>query len=270
MKALADPEDVRVAVRERYGAIARDQGHPYVGRCSPGAAAEQSCCVAGNDDPSALLGYSNEEIAAVPEGSDLGLGCGAPLSFAALKPGEAVVDLGSGAGFDCFLAAREVGPSGTVIGVDMTIDMVAKARRNAQTGNYKQVEFRLGEIKHLPVADESVDVIISNRVINLSPDKLQVFREAFRVLRRGGRLAISDVVTPIELSNEIKRNLELHTGCLAGASLISELQEILTQSGFEEIRVMPKSESREFIKDWAPGLKLKIMSCSAVIQAAKP
>jgi SAM-dependent methyltransferase len=209
MKALADPEDVRVAVRERYGAIARDQGHPYVGRCSPGAAAEQSCCVAGNDDPSALLGYSNEEIAAVPEGSDLGLGCGAPLSFAALKPGEAV-------------------------------------------------------------ADESVDVIISNCVINLSPDKLQVFREAFRVLRRGGRLAISDVVTPIELSNEIKRNLELHTGCLAGASLISELQEILTQSGFEEIRVMPKSESREFIKDWAPGLKLKIMSCSAVIQAAKP
>ncbi len=209
-------------------------------------------------------------MAAVPEGSDLGLGCGTPLASAALQPGEVVLDLGSGAGFDCFLAAREVGPSGKVIGVDMTIDMIVKARRNATAGNYRQVEFRLGEIEHLPLADASVDVVISNCVINLSPDKPQVFREAARVLRRGGRLAISDVVTPIELPDEIKHDLALHTGCLAGASLMSELQATLEGCGFEKIRIAPKAESREFIKDWAPGLKLEEYVVSAVIQAVKP
>ena len=152
----------------------------------------------------------------------------------------------------------------------MTIDMVVKARRNAETGNYPGVEFRLGEIEHLPVADGSVDVIISNCVINLSPDKPQVFREAFRVLRAGGRLAISDVVTPIPLLEEIQRDLALHTGCLAGATLLGELQEMLESCGFREIRVAPKTESREFIKNWAPGLKLEDYVVSATIQAVKP
>ena len=271
-KALSDPEAVRVAVRERYGAIARERGQPSASCHSPKGVPAISCCgaVGGNGDAAALLGYSEEEVAAVPTGSDLGLGCGTPLSAAALQLGEATLDLGSGAGFDCFLAAREVGPSGKVIGVDMTIDMVVKARRNATAGSYQQVEFRLGEIEHLPLADASVDVVISNCVINLSLDKPQVFREAFRVLKPGGRLAISDVVTPIELPNEIKYDLALHTGCLAGASLMSELQTTLERCGFEKIRIGPKAESREFIKDWAPGLKLEDYVVSAVIQAVKP
>ena len=258
-------------MRERYGAIARGRRQPSASCCSPnGALASSWCSGIGGNDSAALLGYSEEETAAVPEGSDLGLGCGTPLSVAALKPGETVLDLGSGAGFDCFLAAREVGPSGKVIGVDMTIDMVVKARLHAITGNYAQVEFRLGEIEHLPIADASVNVIISNCVINLSPDKPQVFREVFRVLKHGGRLAISDVVAPIPLPNEIKHDLALHTGCLAGASLIRDLQAALEQCGFERVRIATKGQSREFIKDWAPGLKLEDYVVSAVIQAVKP
>lgn len=269
---LSDPEDVRAAVRERYGAIARERGELSGGCCpSNDSSGPESCSdVAVGGDPATLLGYSDEDMAAVPEGADLGLGCGTPLSAAALQPGETVLDLGSGAGFDCFLAARELGSEGKVIGVDMTIDMVVKARRNAQKGSYTQVEFRLGEIEHLPVADASVDVIISNCVINLSPDKPQVFREAFRVLRRSGRLAISDVVTPIPLPDEIKRDLALHTGCLAGATPLSELQALLKSCGFQQIRITPKTESREFIKNWAPGLKLEDYVVSATIQAVKP
>jgi len=271
-KAFSDPEDIRAAVRERYGAIAREPGQPSASCNFRDGAPAASCCsdVGGNGDAAWLLGYSEEEVAAVPIGSDLGLGCGTPLPAAALRPGETVLDLGSGAGFDCFLAARQVGPTGNVIGVDMTIDMVVKARRNAIAGKYAQVKFRLGEIEHIPVADTSVDAIISNCVINLSPDKPQVFREAFRVLKNGGRLAISDVVTPISLPDEIKSDLALYSGCLAGASPISDLQAILEECGFRQIRIAPKAESREFIKDWAPGLKLEDYVVSAVIQAIKP
>jgi ubiquinone/menaquinone biosynthesis C-methylase UbiE len=270
-KALADFEDIRAAVRERYGAIARERGQVSGSCYNRNGAPVSSCCgnVGSTRDSAALLGYSEEDIAAVPEGADLGLGCGTPLSAAALRPGEIVLDLGSGAGFDCFLAARQVGPTGKVIGVDMTIDMVVKARRNAITGKYAQVEFRLGEIEHLPVADTSVDAIISNCVVNLSPDKPQVFREAFRVLKNGGRLAISDVVTPISLPDEIKSDLALYSGCLSGASPINDLQAILEECGFRRIRIAPKAESREFIKDWAPGLKLEDYVVSAVIQAIK-
>ena len=250
--------DIRAAVRERYGAIAEGKG------CGCGSGGAGSTCCTSE------LGYSAGETAAIPEGANLGLGCGAPAALAGPKRGETVLDLGSGAGVDVFLAAREVGAQGHVIGVDMTPAMIDRARANAAREGFTNVEFRLGEIEHLPVADTSVDAIISNCVINLSPDKPQVFREAFRVLKNGGRLAISDVVTPISLPDEIKSDLALYCACLAGASPISDLQAILEECGFRQIRIAPKAESREFIKDWAPGLKLEDYVVSAVIQAIKP
>jgi arsenite methyltransferase len=205
----------------------------------------------------------------VPAGSNLGLGCGNPLAAARLQAGFTVLDLGSGAGFDCFLAAAEVGPAGQVIGVDMTADMVLKARRNARTGQYANVEFRLGEIEFLPVANASVDVIISNCVINLSPNKPQVFREAFRVLKTGGRLCISDLVTGAPLPEETRQDVALHCGCLAGASVVEDLKAALAAAGFSGVTIQPKDESREFIKEWAPGLQLEEVIVSALIEAVK-
>jgi len=216
------------------------------------------------------MGYSPEEVQAAPAGADLGLGCGNPQAIAALQPGETVLDLGSGAGFDCFLAVRQVGPTGHVVGVDMTAEMVAKARGNAGKAGYANVEFRLGEIEHLPVADASVDVIISNCVINLSPDKNQVFREAFRVLRLGGRLAISDIVTTAPLPEELQNDLTLYAGCIAGAATITELEDMLRESGFDNIRIQPKDESRQLIREWAPGRKIEDYIVSAAIEAVKP
>jgi ubiquinone/menaquinone biosynthesis C-methylase UbiE len=216
------------------------------------------------------IGYSPEELQAVPAAADLGLGCGNPQAIAALQPGETVLDLGSGGGFDCFLAARQVGPDGRVIGVDMTAEMVAKARNNAQEADYNNVEFRLGEIEHLPVADGSVDVILSNCVINLSPDKPQVFREAFRVLRPGGRLAISDVVATAPMPEAVRSDLALYAGCLAGAATIEELETALRSAGFDQIRIQPKEESRHFIRDWAPGRGIEDYLVSAGIEAVKP
>src|SRR6185369_1309222 len=165
------------------------------------------------------IGYSADQMAAIPEGANLGLGCGNPLQYANVQPGEVVLDLGSGAGIDCFLAAREVGSSGRVIGVDMTPAMIEKARANAAKGDYRNVEFRLGEIENLPVADATIDVIISNCVINLSPDKGRVFREAFRALKPGGRLLVSDLVLTRALTPELQNNVDLYVGCVAGASL---------------------------------------------------
>ena len=181
-----------------------------------------------------------------------------------------MLDLGSGAGFDAFLAARQVGPQGFVIGVDMTPDMVAKARSNAEKGDFQNVEFRLGEIEHLPVADNSVDVILSNCVINLSPEKEQVFKEAFRVLKPGGRLAISDIVATAELPEEVRHDLALYTGCVAGASLIAELERTLTESGFSQIQIRPKDESRLFIRDWVPGGNIEDYVVLGTIEARKP
>jgi len=216
------------------------------------------------------IGYSPEEVQAVPVGADLGLGCGNPQAIAALQWGEKVLDLGSGAGFDCFLAVRQVGPTGQVIGVDMTAEMVAKARKNAGEAGYANVEFRLGEIEHLPVADASVDVIISNCVINLSPDKGQVFREAFRVLRPGGRLAIADIVATAQMPEELRNDLALYTGCIAGAANIGELEGMLAESGFQQIRIQPKDESRRLIREWAPGRNIEDCIASASIEAVKP
>jgi arsenite methyltransferase len=247
-------EDVKTAVREHYGKIASG--------CQPG------CCGAGPG--STALGYSKEDLAAVPDGADLGLGCGNPHAIASLRAGETVLDLGSGGGFDCFLAARQVGATGKVIGVDMTAEMITRARRNAERVEAKNVEFRLGEIERLPVADGTVDAILSNCVINLSPDKESVFHEAFRVLKPGGRLAISDIVTTGEVPAALKESIEALTGCISGASDVDSLRQMLAAAGFTDIRVTPKPESAAFIHDWMPELSAEKFILSATIEATRP
>ena len=199
----------------------------------------------------------------------MGLGCGNPQALAALSPGEVVLDLGSGGGFDCFLAARQVGDSGLVIGVDMTPEMVSKARANAVNGDYHNVSFRLGEIENLPVADGTVDVILSNCAINLSPDKFRVFTEAYRVLKPGGRLAISDVVAVAELPESVLKDMALYTGCIAGAALVSEIEKMLKNAGFGNIRIAPRDESKSLIGDWVPGSEISDYVVSATIEAVK-
>jgi arsenite methyltransferase len=259
-------DKVREAVRNNYGAVAQAGNSgccPTSSCCSPGGASSA-------DTVSVRLGYSNEEVSAVPEGANMGLGCGNPQAIASLKPGEIVLDLGSGGGFDCFLAARAVGETGKVIGVDMTPEMVSKARENAAKAGFMNVEFRLGEIEHLPVADKSVDVIISNCVINLSPEKQKVFDDAFRVLKPRGRLAVSDIVATAELPEEIKNDLALHAGCMAGASLISDVEDMLRKAGFDRIRIDAREESRKFIREWAPGRHIEDFVVSATIEALKP
>ena len=224
--------DVREVVREKYGAVAEGR-----------RAAAAGCCADSGDADAVLaqLGYTADQAAAIPEGANLGLGCGNPLAHAALRPGEVVLDLGSGAGIDCFLAAREVGPAGRAIGVDMTASMITRARANAAKANVSNVEFRLGEIEHLPVADSSVDVIVSNCVVNLSPDKPQVFREALRALRPGGRLVVSDLVLTREIGEDARRNVELYCGCVAGAARREEYLDMIRGAGFASVEVVQES-----------------------------
>jgi SAM-dependent methyltransferase len=222
------------------------------------------------DAISQKLGYSAADTQAVPAGANLGLGCGNPVAIASLKPGQTVLDLGSGAGFDVFLAANAVGGGGLVIGVDMTPQMLTKARANQAKGSYTNVEFRLGEIESLPVADATVDVIISNCVINLSPDKARVFREAFRVLKPGGRLAVSDPVALVPIPENLRRDWELYTNCVAGAALITDVEAMLKQAGFNDVKITPKSGSRELIREWLPGKRLEDFVVSATIEAWKP
>lgn len=259
-------EKVREKVRERYAGIVTGGGSgcgcSTPSCCSPQAPAAKA--------QSAKLGYSKRDLEAVPDGANMGLGCGNPQAIAGLRKGEVVLDLGAGGGFDCFLAARQVGPRGRVIGVDMTPEMVAKARENARKGRFGNVEFRLGEIEHLPVADRSVDVILSNCVINLSPDKEQVYREAFRVLKPGGRLAIADVVAIKPVPAALKRDFEKHAGCVAGALRVRNLEGILRAAGFREGRVMVNDASQEFIKDWFPGSGVERYVRSADVLARKP
>ena len=227
-----DKEEIRKVVREGYGKIAKQD--------SSCCASEKSCCGSTNSAQNIgrKIGYSEEELKAVPEGANLGLGCGNPIALASLKEGEVVLDLGSGAGFDCFLAANQVGKTGRVIGVDMTAEMLDRARENARKGNYDNVEFRLGEIENLPVGDRQVDVIISNCVINLSPNKKRVFEEAFRVLRPGGNLMVSDIVLLKELPAEIKNSVAAYVGCVAGAVTRKEYLETIQVAGFEETKVL--------------------------------
>jgi arsenite methyltransferase len=218
--------DIRTVVREKYGEIAQ------------GKRSGCGCASGGCGDVLLTLGYTAEQKAAVPEGADLGLGCGNPLGHAALQPGETVLDLGSGAGVDCFLAAREIGPAGRVIGVDMTPSMIEKARANAARAGAVNVEFRLGEIEHLPVADATADCIISNCVVNLSPDKPQVFREAHRALKPGGRMLLSDLVLTRPLSSELQQNVALNVGCVAGAAMKDDYLDMIRQAGFAEVTVV--------------------------------
>ncbi|HXI04314.1 MAG TPA: arsenite methyltransferase [Candidatus Saccharimonadales bacterium] len=256
-------DEVRDSVRDAYAKIATRQSSGCCGGTAPSAGK-------ADDEKSVRLGYTKEDLASVPEGSNLGLGCGNPRAIAALGKGETVLDLGSGGGLDCFLAARQVGESGRVIGVDMTPEMISKARENARAAGFANVEFRLGEIEHLPVADASVDVILSNCVINLSPDKPAVYRDAFRVLKPGGRLAISDMVATADLPPEVLDDPALHSKCVAGAARVEQLESLLASAGFEKIRISPKDESREFVREWSPDLDASDFVLSASIEAVKP
>ncbi len=240
---LAPGADPRSVVREKYAAVAEG------GNCGCG------CCGAEANDEAALsaLGYTDEQRAAIPEGADLGLGCGNPIAHAELKPGETVLDLGSGGGIDCFLAAREVGATGRVIGVDMTPAMLERARANRAKVNASNVEFRLGEIEHLPVADASVDVIISNCVVNLSPDKPQVFRDAIRVLKPGGRLVVSDLVLTRALSEQLLRDVDLYVGCVAGASLKDDYLQLMRDAGFKDVSIVQEQGYAVGMENLAPG-----------------
>jgi arsenite methyltransferase len=290
-------ETIREYVRERYGAIAEQDEVAEPGGCcgGPPPAGSDACCARDEEaraagdagcgcapaapaggcctapqEYSAQLGYSAAEIASVPAGADLGLGCGNPLAIASIKPGETVLDLGSGAGFDALLAARQLAGTGRVLGVDMTPAMVAKARRNAAKAGFANVEFRLGEIEALPVADASVDLIISNCVVNLSPEKPRVFAEAFRVLKPGGRLAISDVVATKPLPADIRAQLPLIGACIGGASLVDELRAMLKSAGFERVDIVEKGASRKFIAQWSSDPKVADYIVSAIITAWKP
>jgi arsenite methyltransferase len=240
--------DIRDKVRERYAGVAKG---------------ESDCCVSDTScscNVSEQIGYSKEELASVPQDAEMGLGCGTPVSLAILRPGETVVDLGSGGGIDCFLAAKVVGSNGKVIGVDMTPEMLSKARKSAVKGGYENVEFRLGEIENLPVADETADVVISNCVINLSPNKLQVYREAHRVLRPGGRLAVSDMVSLAPLPDALKNDVALYTGCVAGTVSVQQIERWLTEAGFVSISVQVKKKSSEFIEGGGDTLDAYIAS----------
>ena len=249
-------DEVRAQVRTAYAKVARGQDGCSIGCCGSEAGG------------SLMLGYTADDLSSVPDGADLGLGCGNPQAIAALKPGETVLDLGSGAGFDCFLAAKRVGRTGRVIGVDMTPEMVAKARDNARRVEAPNVDFRLGEIEHLPVLDGSVDAILSNCVINLSPDKAAVFREAFRVLKPGGRLAISDVIATSPMPPELAESLEAYTGCVAGAASAETLSRLLAEAGFEEVSIRVRDGSGAIMEQCMPGSSDYV--ASATVEGYKP
>ena len=225
-----DESKVKKIVRNRYAKVAKTKGS-----C---CASNTSCCSAPNKQVSKMVGYSEEEMSAVPEGANLGLGCGNPTALASLKEGERVLDLGSGAGFDCFLAAKKVGEKGKVIGVDMTPEMLEKAKENAQKGSFSNVEFRLGEIENLPVADGIIDIIISNCVINLAPDKDRVFSEALRVLKPGGRIMVSDIVLTKELPDFIKNNMAAYVGCISGAIIKDNYLNAIKKAGFRDVKII--------------------------------
>ncbi len=230
-------DETKKIVREGYAKVAKQGSSCCSSADSCGEGTGQAVLI------SKIIGYTDDEIKSLPEGANLGLGCGNPTALAGLKAGETVLDLGSGAGIDCFLAAEKVGDSGKVIGVDMTHEMIEKARENTEKNNIKNVEFRLGEIENLPVADNSVDVVISNCVLNLSPEKQKVFRDIYRVLKPGGRIAISDIALLRELPEKVLENIQAYVGCVSGAVLIDEYKRIVKESGLKDIEVTVKGLS---------------------------
>ena len=258
-------EDVREYIRDNYSKVAQQ------GVEAPCCGSGCSCSGTAIDvnAASAMLGYSEEDISNSPLESNMALGCGNPIAIAALKKGETVLDLGSGGGFDCFLAGKQVGETGRVIGVDMTPDMIKLARKNAEKGGYTNVEFRLGEIEFLPIADNSVDVIISNCVINLSLDKEQVFKEAFRVLKPGGRLSISDIVATAEIPPMVKQDIAMIAGCIGGAEHIDTIKALLQKAGFANIHMTPKNNSKEIVESWMPNSDIGDIIASYIIEAVK-
>ncbi len=256
-----DKDHIRDEIRKRYAETADSCGCTGASCCTPSGSE--------SIEVSEKLGYSKEDLEALPVESNMGLGCGNPIAIASLKEGEAVVDLGSGGGIDCFLASMKVGETGRVIGIDMTPPMLLKARQAAAEGGFVNVEFRLGEIEHLPVANDTVDVIISNCVINLSPDKPQVLRDAWRVLKKGGRLAISDVVTVGDMPEAIRSDLDAYAGCIAGSVSVTLYKEMLTEAGFSKVEICLNEASGEFIKDWFPGTGAEEYVRSATIEAIK-
>ena len=283
--ATKDKEQIRDAVRQRYAQIAKAQNatpakNQAASCCSPSETIDSamptaSCCggpEVAAEQMSTIMGYSKADIAGVIEGANMGLGCGNPVALASLKPGETVVDLGSGGGFDCFLAAKQVGNSGQVIGVDMTPEMIRKARKNANKMGTRNVEFRLGEIEHLPVADNRADLIMSNCVINLSPDKRQVYREAYRILKPGGRLSISDVLATAELPAKFRKNLALVAACVGGAVTFEKTKKMLTDVGFQNINIRAHDKSRDLTSAWEPDKSENALDyvVSAYIEAIKP
>lgn len=225
-------QDVKKVVRERYARVAEQRSSCCSSMC---------CGTAKPEGISKKIGYAEEELQAVPSGSNLGLGCGNPTALASIKEGETVLDLGSGAGFDCFLASNKVGPKGRVIGIDMTPEMIERARANALEGGYRNVEFRQGEIEKLPVEDNSVDLVISNCVINLVPDKVKAFKEAFRVLKPGGRLMVSDIVLLKELPEFVKHSVEAYVGCVSGAAMKDGYLDAMRSAGFKDVNVVEES-----------------------------
>lgn len=261
-----NPDAQRSFVRETYARVAN-------ATTDSDGASDSSCCSGSRSDvhaQSRLMGYSDTDLDSAPQDANLGLGCGNPIGLAQLTTGDTVVDLGSGAGFDCFLAAQEVGPDGHVIGVDMTPEMVEKARENAKRNETPQVEFRLGEIEHLPVRDESVDVIISNCVLNLSPDKAQVFEEAFRVLKPDGELAISDIVTTSDLPADVTADPSSVAACIAGGASIDTIESILVETGFEDIQVEPDTKRNALLQTWDDSRDVSDFITSATIKGRKP
>jgi SAM-dependent methyltransferase len=265
-----DTTDIRDTVREKYGKIAEGSGEG-TGCC--GSTKDSPCCGASSDVVLQELGYTREQVAAIPEGANLGLGCGSPLAHASVKAGETVLDLGSGAGIDAFLAAQEVGPTGRVIGVDMTPSMLRRARENATKGGYANVEFRLGEIESLPVADATVDLIISNCVINLSPEKPRVFAEAMRVLKPGGRLLVSDLVLTRPLPESVRASVEAYVGCIAGASLKDDYIGQIRDAGFADVAVVEErgyGPSADMLPDIVKDAKAWDAVLSVKVRAVKP
>jgi len=262
---MKDKEKLRQKIRKNYSQVAL--------KGSSGCCCSTGCC--GSDsaiDANAAaknLGYSKEDLVNMPDQANMGLGCGNPIAIASLKEGDIVLDLGSGGGFDCFLARRQVGETGFVIGVDMTPEMINLARENTKKSGYKNVEFRLGEIEHLPVTDNTIDVIISNCVINLSLEKQKVFNEAYRVLKPGGRISISDVVATAKIPESIKNDFASLAGCIAGAEHVENIENMLKNSGFINIRMVPKDNSKEIIKSWVPEKNAEEYVASYTIEAQK-